>query len=160
MIKTLQELFIESEGRPVRVGEWLVRQLDVIPIKTGKLTIRFLKGDDESHGIRLKATDGWIEMSDGAHAKVVDTWRAPGLSDEISYRVHCPSGAIKVWNIYKNKHPDGTTTVDMWTGNSGLVVLADEVRKLTYGCSRNTGDFDPRCLVVQIEWSEKTEDRV
>lgn len=154
MEKTLQEMFIESAGQPVSCGDWLVRQLDVIPVRSGNVLLRFLRGASQGHGMRLKAKGGRIVLSDGSSTEIVDTWRAPGLPDEVSYHVDSHGGQVKIWNIYSTQHYNGTVTVDMWTGNAGLVILAAEGQARTYGCSRNTGEFDPDDLVVRVEWSD------
>ena len=106
-------------------------------------------------GIRLKAKGGWIERSDGRHAEVVDTWRVPGLPDEISYKVSCPRGSLMTWNIYRVRHYDGTITEDMWTGNAGLVLLSEQPHNRIYGCSPGgCGGFEPQDLVIELEWKE------
>lgn len=156
MKKSLQYLFIESSGHPVQIDGLAVMQADSIPISQGYVTIRFLKGYQQDHGVRLKAKGGWIELSDGSHAEVVDTWRSPGLPDEITYKVSSPQKRLGLWNIYRIVHPDGTVSEDMWTGNAGIVVLQDRPNKRTYGCSPGGGDrFDPDALIVEVEWREK-----
>ena len=134
----------------------LVKQADSIPLRNGLVTIRFIKGDEKDHGIRLSVKRGWIELSDGSHVKGVDTWRAPDLPDEITYRVSTPDRSLVLWNIYRTFHPKGAVTEDMWTGNAGLVVLSSEPNKRTYGFSRGGGsEFDPDALVVEVEWKEQ-----
>jgi hypothetical protein len=152
MTESLQYAFFRSHGQPVLVGQWIVRQADRIPIDTGRVTVRFVKGKRPDHGIRLKANGGWIELSDHRRVATVDIWREPCLPDVIEHRVCCPTGELGVWNIYRVRHPNGTVTEDMWTGNAGMVLLEEEPTKRTYGCSSGIEAFDPSELVVQIEW--------
>jgi hypothetical protein len=155
MNKTLQHLFIESQGKPVLLGDLVVKQGDRIPISSGRVTIRFLSGCDKDRGVRMKLSKGWIQLSDGKHAQTVYTWRTPGLPDEVSYNVSCPEGFLKICNIYRVHHADGLVTEEMWTGNAGIVVLSEQTNKKVYGCSPGgCGEFNPRDLVVELEWEE------
>ncbi len=156
MARSLQELFIESRGQPVQVGGVLVRQGDVLPITKGRVTIRFLRGQAKDHGVRLETKNGWIELTDGSRAMVVDTWRSPEFPDEISYRVSCPQKDLDMWNIYRLFHTGGLVTEDMWTGGAGMVLLEGCPNRRVYGCSAGgSGEFAPDTLVVEVEWHEE-----
>lgn len=140
-------------GQPVALAGLVVKQGDDIPLAAGQIIIRLGGIDNQGHGVRLKARGGWIELSDGRRAEVVDTWRAPGLPDVITYTVSCPSGGLLLWNIYQVTHPNGEITEDMWTGNAGMTLLSARPNGRTYGCSPGGGgDFEPRRLIVEVEW--------
>jgi len=156
-MKTLQYMFIQSKGRPVHVGDLVVMQTDCIPIERGTITIRFIEGQSKDHGVRLKCKNGWIELSDGTHAETLYIWRQPGLPDEITHRVHCPDGKLRFCNVYRIFHHNGYVSEDRWTGNAGIVRLSEQANKRMYGCSRGDGDFNPRGLVVEVEWSQEED---
>jgi len=150
---SLQQLFTESNGKPVVVGNAIVKQSDTVPMMKGKVTIRFVGGDLSDQGLRLKAKRGWIELSDGSRAEVVDTWRDPDRPDEISYEVSCPSGCLMLWNIYRLIHASGVITEDMWTGNAGMVMTSGGPNRRTYACSPGgKSEFNPNGLIVELEW--------
>lgn len=150
----LQEQFLQSDGKPVLVGDRLVQQSATLDIADGSFTLRFLSGQREGHGIRAKTKDGWIELSDGTRTKVLDTWFSPDLPDHVTHRFHCRQGVLRLWNTYRTRHPSGDVTQDMWTGNAGMVLLDEGPQRRTYGCSRGDGPFDPGSLVVEITWNE------
>jgi len=149
--ETLQEQFIRSNGQWVEVGGLLVCQSFLLDITAGQFTLHFLRGDRATHGIRAKARDGSIALSEGSEAQAVDTWFQPELPDQVTHRFHS-RGGIRFWNVYRVNHPDGTSTIDMWTGNAGMVLLESARQCHVYGCSRGTGDFDPANLVIEISW--------
>ena len=151
----LKDQFVRSRGQPLLIDNQLVHQSATIDSPEGSVTLRYLSGERDGHGIRLKAVDGWIELSDGSRAKTVDTWFHAELPDHVTHRFKCRSGVLRLWNVYRVNHPGGMETLDMWTGNAGMVMLVEGDHRRTYGCSRG-GDksFDPRSLVVEIEWAE------
>jgi hypothetical protein len=156
---SLQELFLQSGGRPIQVDNWTVGQSALIPVRDGSVTIRLLSGKRRGHGIRLKARDGSIELSDGSRVKVVDTWFDASLPDEITYQVRADDGHIRMWNVYQTVHPNGEITQDMWTGDAGMVLLSESSNKRTYGCSPGNSAFNPRSLVIEVEWIERHFDQ-
>jgi hypothetical protein len=155
MDKTLQQLFIDSQGKPVEIDGVVIKQSDLIPIFKGKVTIRFIGGSDGNCGIRLKAKQGKIALTNGSSADIVDTWQSKELPPEITYLVHCPEGQLRLWNIYRTAHPNGLTTEDMWTGNAGMVLLSERPNVRRYGCSHGgIGRFNPKSLIVEVQWDD------
>jgi hypothetical protein len=152
MGESLQYAFVESRGKPVRVGKQIVTQADRVPIKKGRVRLVFLSAKGQEQGVYLKAKDGWVEMSDGGRTETLVVWKHPPLPDVVEHNVYCPSEGLTVWNAYRVVHPDGTVTEDMWTGNAGMVILEDAPQSRVYGCSTGEGDFDATQLVFRLEW--------
>jgi hypothetical protein len=156
MESTLQNLFVKSAGKPVMVGPWLVTQAARIPICHGVVTVRFISAPDSTEGICLKAKQGTILLSDGSATETLRVWCEPNLPAIVRHRVQCPRELL-LWNIYRVYHPTGETTEDYWTGEAGMVLLAEQPRYRRYGCSDWRSPFDPYRLVFDIEWCEETE---
>lgn len=147
---SLQELFLKSRGAPLlRDGKTII-QMDRVPIRSAVVIVRLLNGW-ENQGVALKAHSGSILLSDGSNSGLVHIWADNGLSQTVSHSVDCPTGELRVWNIYRTTHPDGSTTEDAWTGNAGMIVdiLSDRSRR--YRCSDGKGLFDPS-FIFELDW--------
>lgn len=85
MAETLQEKFIESKGQPVLVGDRQVIQMDLIPIRSGQVTVRFLSEPIGIHGVVLKSYEGSVTLSNGSNVPSVFLWNEPGLDREVTH---------------------------------------------------------------------------
>lgn len=153
---TLQERFLRSKGRPVAIGEWLVHQLVRAPLRCGHIVVTFESGTFNGHGLCFEAPGGEIATSSGRRSKLVRVWKDPRKASTELWAI-CPRGELVIWNVYETLHRDGTTTIDQWTGNAGIVELARTDSMCRLGCGRSSGPFDPSQLVASIRWqpSEK-----
>jgi hypothetical protein len=158
MPSTLQYLFVESRGRPVVVGKFLVSQACRIPIRRGLVKFHFVSSPDSAQGLCVKAKGGTITMSDGSSTESLHNWHEPGLADRVEHRVSCPKNELLVWNIYRVRHPTGETTEDYWTGDAGMVLLEERAGYRRYGCSDWRSPFDPSALVFEVEWFDEIGD--
>jgi len=151
----LQEEFLKSEGKPIKVGGHEIVQGDRIPIKRGTVRITFI-GNISSDGIAIKSKPkrGGIEMSNGKFVRLLHIFDEPSLPRQVQHRVNCPDGELRIWNIYKTKQRDGSVTIDSWTGNAGMIVEYISPNSRRYSCSKGTGNFDPTDLTFEISWTE------
>lgn len=152
MAETLQEKFIESKGQPVLVGQQQVIQMDLIPIRSGNITVRFLSEPIGIYGVVLKSYKGSITLSDGSKVPSVFVWNELGLDREVRHPVECPDGELGIWNIYRTTHPTGETTEDYFTGNAGMIVNRAEDKVRHYLCSAGPGPFDPEQFQFEVCW--------
>ena len=152
MTKSLQQMFIESNGCPVMVGQYRVMQGDRIPLESADVTIRFLGQPTGIHGVILKSAKGGISLSDGRVVKSLCVWDDPDLPREATHHVECPDGDLRVWNVYRIAHPTGEVTEDSWTGNAGMVLVCEDARLRRYKCSAGPGPFDPDQFEFEICW--------
>lgn len=148
---TLQEQFIRERGSAITVDHYTVVQMDRLPVHEARVTIKFLQGDG-GQGVALKSAKGSITLSDGHSASLVHIWNEPNLPSEVTHFVRCPDGELRIWNIYRVKHPTGEVTEDAWTGNAGMIVEHVAERKRHYRCSSGPGHFDPN-FEFEIEWT-------
>ena len=156
MSETLQELFVKSLGKPVRLDNRVVFQLCRIPINHGMVTISLLSPPNSDEGICIKAPNGAIELSDGTASETVYVWHEPNLPTRLSHHVNCPNGELLIWNIYRVHHPNGEVTVDFWTGNAGMTLLTDAPNRRRYACSDWRGSFDPPAIQFEVELQDDT----
>src|SRR5208283_3568546 len=112
MEQSLQYLFVESKGMPVQIGEWTVLQCDYIPIRNGRITLRFLSGATGTQGVALRAKKGSITMSDGRKVQSLKIWHEASLPPSVEHQVECPTAELMIWNVYRIKHPDRSMTED------------------------------------------------
>lgn len=154
MDTSLQEAFLRSRGEAVRIGESLVRQMVEIPLKRGEITVEFLSELNGRHGISISSKNGWIRLSDGSTTPRLHIWNEPGLPSSVTHEFESRDGVIRIWNVYRIRHPSGIVTEDYFTGNAGIVVLEQGPSHVRLGCSGGLGDFDPQELVVEISWTE------
>jgi hypothetical protein len=143
-VKTLQEWFVETRGAPLNLNGMEVVQMDRLPVRRGtvRVTADTARADQ---GIALKAQSGAIHLSDGKQVPLVHIWFDPGLPLEAVHEVECNDGELRVWNVYRTVHPDGTVTVDAWTGNAGMVVSEKLPRRRRYLCSPGSARiFEPQ----------------
>jgi len=152
MTKCLQELFIESRGESVQVGQQYVVQRDLIPVKYGNVTVRFLGQPEGIHGVVFKSIKGGVTLSDGSVVRTVHIWDETELPREVTHHVECPDGKLSVWNIYRTKHRTGEITEDYFTGNAGMVVICKAPKVRRYNCSAGPGPFDPEQFLFEIRW--------
>ena len=151
-MKVLQYLFIESKGSPVQIGAEIVTQMDTIPLVDGLLTVA-LKGQlDGRSGVCLKLPTGQLLLSDGSAVKAVHIWNEANFPAVVIHRVCGACDGVRVWNVYRVTHPNGTTTEDSFTGNAGMVVTRTGSQAREYSCSVGPGNFNPRDFVFSIEW--------
>lgn len=156
-MKSLQEQFCDSRGKPIEISGSRVIQVDRVPLGRGFLKIHFLSSvGDLRQGITLKAKGGFIELSYGEKAERVNIWHESNLPDQIEHRISCPSGELLIWNIYHIGGQVPRDRADYWTNNAGMVVQSTEARKRIYHCSNGLGEFSPDDLVLSIEWSEQS----
>jgi hypothetical protein len=153
MKQTLKEAFIASQGAPVDVEGQLVVQMDRLPIKKGRVRIRFLGGSSRVLcGIAIKSAKGHVVLSDGSRAKLVYIWNQAELPKSVEHDIFCPDGELRVWNIYRLHHSTGQTTIDSWTNNAGMIVADTGPHRRKYRCSDGLGDFNPDDFVFEVEW--------
>lgn len=148
---SLQEQFVQSRGEPVIVGDTSVLQMDRIPIIRGRVKINFESASEECvSGVSLKSLKGSILLSNGEKVNRVNVWFEKGLPNEIIHQVECPDGELRIWNIYRIKHIDGSVTEDSWTNNAGMVLdcISGNTRK--YRCSHGIGEFSNSDLIFEI----------
>ena len=155
MNSTLQDLFIQSQGKPVSVGDRVVTQLCRIPVRRGVVEFRFISPPDSDQGLCVKAKGGAIVLSDGTSTETLHIWHEPGLPETVVHRVACPYGELLVWNIYRVHHTTGEITEDYWTGNAGMVALHEGSGHRRYACSDWRTPFDPSVLIFQVDWSDQ-----
>jgi hypothetical protein len=156
-MKTLQELFLETLGRPVSYDGMRVIQMDTLEIAPRSIVeVRFV-GDkyyeNNAAVIALKKNGkGKIFLSDGSSAKSVATWDDPRLPRFMNYVVETPDGILQVYNKYRLFHSKDWCTEDSFSGNAGMVVESLERNRRVYKCSSSLGDFSPVDLVFELEW--------
>lgn len=150
---TLKEKFIQSNGLPVMVGTDSVFQMDRLPIKEGRVFIKFIT-QNEDWGLALKSTKGSVILAEGEKVKLLYIWSDPMYEAEVSYDVKCPDGELKVWNIYRTKHSSGMVTVDQWTWNSGMILEKETPSSRHYRACCELGPFTPN-FQFEISWKEK-----
>jgi len=97
---SLQQMFVDSHGDPIKVGENQVVQMDIIPICIGNVAIQFQGDCDGRFGVVFKSPQGTIKLSDGRCVNTVKTWDYPELPRTMQYHVECPDKGLRVWNIY------------------------------------------------------------
>jgi hypothetical protein len=153
MKESLQYAFIQSKGAPIKMGENLVIQCDTITIRTGIVTVRLFGPANGTQGVCLKTDKGHVEMSDGSKTSRLNIWHEPHLPSLVQHKVECKTGKLKVWNIYRVRHPTGTTE-DQWTGNAGMVLISQTSAARRYKCSDGVGPFDLSDFEFEIQWSE------
>ncbi len=162
MEKTLQEKFLETKGKPLQIGSWIVFQLDRIPIKHGIVKLNFLSEADGSQGVAIKAQNGSIKMSNSVITELLHIWHEKDLISTVEHEVECPTGELKIWNIYRIIHPKlgNLITEDKMTGNAGMVLLKKQNHYRKYGCSdwNWKNPFSPDDLEFEIEWYEISKD--
>lgn len=152
MTKSLQQMFIESGGHPVMVGQHRVMQMDRVPVESGDVTIRFHGRPMGIHGVILKSAKGGISLSDGRSVKSVCVWDDPSLPREVMHHVECPDAELRVWNVYRITHTTGVVTEDYWTNNAGMVLVCEDTGRRRYKCSAGPGPFDPDQFEFEICW--------
>jgi len=149
-MKTLQYAFIESKGAPLDVNGQVVQQIDKLKIREGLVVVKLISPLNGSQGVCLKAPGGGIVLSNGSTAEAVHIWNEGGLPSTIEHAVRCPTGELRIWNVYRIRHRNGTITEEAWTGNAGMVVTAIDGNTRTYECSDGTGDFNPRDFIFSV----------
>lgn len=149
---SLQELFIESKGAPVVLGDCSVIQMDRIPIKSGIVSVEFQGEPVGRYGVALKSAKGGIVLSDGRTAPLVHVWDEPDRPRKALHRIDCPDGELRVWNVYRTKHHNGEVTEDAWTGNAGMVVDYQGPNIRSYRCSSGLGAFNPDEFAFLLRW--------
>ncbi len=151
----LQTDFLQTNGGPVmREGDSVV-QMDRIPISTGLVRIAFQRGNaEQTCGLALESAKGAIYLSGGERVTLLHIWDEQELPRTVAYRVDCPDGELRVWNIYRTEHASGLVTEDAWTGNAGMIVTQVGKRRRQYRCSCGPGDFDPSNQHVNIDWDD------
>jgi len=152
----LVDQFLKTRGGPVAVGKNKVVQMDRIPIRRGKVTVTFRRAVVDQ-GVALKSAKGGIRLSDGRDVPLLNIWSEPNLPLQVEHDVTCPDGGLRVWNIYRVRHPNGTTTEDAWTGNAGMIVEIVGSNRRYYRCSDGPGEFDP-AFEFEIQWAEHEHD--
>ncbi len=150
--KSLQSLFLSSRGRPLKIGEFEVIQLDRISVGKGTVEIRFISTNSNYlEGVALQAQDGHLVLSDGSKTQRVYTWFEKTLPSTVTYEVESNEKELRVWNIYKASGSSDRTQADAWTNNAGMVVHANTPLKKRYHCSDGMGEFCMDNLVFEIE---------
>lgn len=156
-MNTLQELFLEKRGSPVRFGRYKVIQQDEIEIPPQvqiKLTFLGVRVYLDNAAVIAVPKPGYIELSDGSWTSAVSIWDELNLPRSVVHNVQSPKQILNVYNKYRIRHPDGSITEDSFTGNAGMVVTKLGKRKRLYECSAGPDDFDKRDLVFQLEWAD------
>lgn len=151
---TLKERFVSSGGSPLKVGDALVIQMDVVPVRKAELTVS-VAGARNNQGIALKAPKGYIQLSDGQKVTLLHIWFDEGLPLTAVHHVKCSNEGLRVWNIYRTFHSGGVATEDAWTGNAGMTILEEGSRHRLYGCSPGSADFFDPQLEVLLKWDEE-----
>lgn len=151
-MKSFQQMFVETRGGPVQVGQQQVVQRDRIPIESGKVTVRFLGQPAVNNGVILKSHSGGITLSDGSVARSVIVWDDPRLPRSVTHHVECRDGKLSIWNVYRTRHPTGEVTEDYFTGNAGMIVACSGTRSRRYNCSSGPGPFDPQQFTFELHW--------
>ncbi len=145
---TLQERFVETRGAPLFLNGVEIAQMDRIRVRRARVRI-VANAASDGQGIALKASSGSIKLSDGRDVPLLHIWFDPGLPSEVVHEVDCREGELRVWNIYRTVHPNGTATEDAWTGNAGMVISEKLPTRRRYLCSPGTAaGFEPQLDVV------------
>jgi hypothetical protein len=154
-IPFVQDLFLTSQGKPVRIGGKKIILTDrvKIPART-KVSISFIgerifRNNGAVIAIRHP---GKIFMSDGSKAQAVVTWDEPNLPRKITYVVSSANQHLEVYNRYRIKHSDDFVTEDSFTGNAGMHVtqVSHSVRR--YECSNGLVPFKLDDLIFELSW--------
>ena len=126
--------------------------MDRLAVRRARVTIS-AAAVREGQGLALKAPpNGAIRLTDGRDVRLLHVWFDQGLPLCVTHEVDCKDGELRVWNIYRTRHPNGTVTEDAWTGNAGMTIVGSTENWRRYSCSPGTADhFDPQ-LEVLIEW--------
>jgi hypothetical protein len=150
---SLQEMFVASRGAPVVIDGKRIVQMDRLPIRRAMVTIS-ADATLTNQGIALKTNKGGVRLSNGVSVSLLHTWFDSGLPLSVSHFVECQDGELRVWNIYRTKHPGGSITEDAWTGNAGMLVENVSPTRRRYLCSPGYANgFDPH-LAVLVGWEE------
>ncbi len=153
-MEVLQTLFVKTKGAPVKIGNDLVVQMDIIPVRKAIVTVTFISEASEiPMGIALKSNKGEIYLSNKKKEKTVYIWNLPDLPKVINHEVTCPDGILKVWNIYQITVGE-PTHADFWTNNAGMIIEIINDKQRKYYCSDGIGAFNKQDLVFQLEWEE------
>jgi len=137
-----------GEHSVMTIYEWHVSN-------SGTISIQFVdSGGDVRQGFDVKANDGSIFV-DGESVDHLRTWKDSDLDDAVSYTYESSNGLLKFWNVYERKWPDGTTTQEKWTGNSGFYVEEVSEYEKIFHCSHGAAE-DPKfdCLIVRVRISQ------
>ncbi len=155
MKETLQDLFIKSQGQPIKVGDMVVVQLDQLPLHDGVVFITFLSPQNSNQGVCLKTNGGAIHLSDGSITEKLYIWNTPGLPRFVKHKISCAHREVLLWNIYRVIHPSGQVTEDQWTGNAGMVLVEESSHMRRFVCSDWKTPFDPSAIEFEVQWEHE-----
>lgn len=146
--KSTRPRFIQwGEHQVTTVYDWHVPN-------SGTISIEFTKvSSDVRQGFDVKVDNGGILVGEKpvGHLR---TWHDANLPDEVSYEYETSDGVLKFWNVYERSWPDGQTTEEKWTGNSGFYVEETNQSERVFHCSQGAvakPNFDSLVVRVRIE---------
>jgi len=153
-MEALQSQFVRTRGGPLKIGEDIIVQQDIIDINRGVVDITFLsESGPVLCGLALKSAKGYIVLSDGSKRRLVFIWNQPNLPERTTHEVRCPDGQLRIWNIYQVNKAE-LTKADYWTNNAGMVVELIGENQRKYSCSDGIGPFDKTDMVAVVHWRE------
>jgi hypothetical protein len=155
MQEALVEQFLKNSGAPVDVcGDSVVQSDALVLPERAVVEVKFCGYTPFANNAAVLSLDrgGKIYLSDGSAVTVVQIWDEPGLPRNVSHRVECGSGALRVHNKYRIHHRSGLVTEDSYTGNAGMVVTTIETNRRRYECSNGIGPFNKSDLVFDVVW--------
>jgi hypothetical protein len=112
---------------------------------------------DVEQGFDLKLDDGSLTLAEGERVPHLRTWRDEKYEDTVRYPFFSRDGLLSFWNVSKRLWPDGSVTVEKWTGNSGFWIEQPEEGRRVYHCSPAAAeppDFESLFVLLVVEKHE------
>lgn len=141
-----------TRPRFIRWGEHLVTTIYDWRVPTsGTISIEFIEASsDVRQGFDVKVDNGriFVQQNKVSHLR---TWHDAELPDIVAYDYETSDGVMKCWNVYERSWPDGQTTEEKWTGNSGFFVEEVNETEKVFHCSHGAvSNPNFNCLVVRV----------
>lgn len=159
LMKSFQQQFMESMGKPIQYNGKLVLQGDVLSIPESALVTISFAGEKafQDNGLILKASGGRILLNDGRSVESLKIWDSDRFPRSVTYEVYAPNRELRVWNIYRITHRSGLITEDSWTGNAGMLVELRSNNVRRYRCSNSIGEPTFAALVFDLTCEHKEQ---
>lgn len=150
MDKTLAQLFQESKGAPLTIGEDEIRQINKIEISKGRhfLDVARIKSKARPvQGVRIKLVNGTVSVTGHSHPEII-LW-ADTSPDMLRLELESKSKTeLRLWNVWRVDD-----LVQAWVGNSGMRIK-DTGAGMVMECSDGNDGATFDDLVVRINLVE------
>jgi hypothetical protein len=147
--KTLDELFDESDGKPVAYGRHLVHAVIFREVtKPGRFIVRFIKAVKEPiQALSMDIDKGNLLIADVEASNMILRLDTSPAIVEVDYRPSRRGGKIAIYNSWINEEGG----IDEWLVNAGMLVQ-ESGNKMILRCSDGLGEPTFDDLVVEIEF--------